>query len=443
MTGILIAHALLALVAVVALVRDTLLRRKSAHEDRKLLAKRGGDDDAPPTLHPVIDPERCMGSAACVRACPEKKALIVVDGRAHLGDAGGCVGHGMCAAACPMGAISLVFGTARRGVDLPIVDERFRSQRPGVFIAGELGGMGLVANSARQGVKAAGFAIEELRAGPEAPEGVVPLVIVGAGPAGIAASLAAKAAGVRYRTVDRAKDLGGAVLTYPRGKVVMTTPVDLPGYGKVRVRRTSKEALLELFQDVVKRTGVTLEFGVEVRGVEESCGVLAVDTSAGEIRAQRVILAAGRRGRPRALGVAGEERAMRDLDDAAEHRGRACVVMGGGDSAIEAALALSAEPSTRVCLVHRSARFDRAKTENRERLEAAIAKGTLRVFTSAKLTAIRDAEVDVKTADGSTETLAAERLFAMIGAELPTDLLTRSGVAVKTWRGEAIALSEG
>ena len=134
---------------------------------------------------------------------------------------------------------------------------------------------------------------------------------------------------------------------------------------------------------------------------------------------------------------------MRDLDDAAEHRGRACVVMGGGDSAIEAALALSAEPSTRVCLVHRSARFDRAKTENRERLEAAIAKGTLRVFTSAKLTAIRDAEVDVKTADGSTETLAAERLFAMIGAELPTDLLTRSGVAVKTWRGEAIALSEG
>ncbi|MFO0653343.1 MAG: NAD(P)-binding domain-containing protein, partial [Polyangiales bacterium] len=342
MRTLLIVHAVLAALALAALVRDAVLRRREGDANRKLLAKRGDGDDAPPTLHPVIDPEVCMGSAACVRACPEKKALIIVDGRAHLGDAGGCVGHGMCAQACPLGAITLVFGTARRGVDLPVVDDRFRSQRAGVYIAGELGGMGLVANSARQGVKATRFIAEELKDAPTASDDTLQLLIVGAGPAGIAASLAAKEAGLRYRTIDRARDLGGAIRTYPRGKVVMTTPVELPGYGKVRLRRTSKEALLELFEDVIARVGVALEFGVEVTGVREECGVFVAETSAGELRAQRVLLAIGRRGRPRALGVAGEERALRTLDDAADHRGRACVVLGGGDSAVEAALSLSA-----------------------------------------------------------------------------------------------------
>lgn len=437
MRTLLIVHAVLAALALAALVRDAVLRRREGDANRRLLAKRGDGDDAPPTLHPVIDPEVCMGSAACVRACPEKKALIIVDGRAHLGDAGGCVGHGMCAQACPLGAITLVFGTARRGVDLPVVDDRFRSQRPGVYIAGELGGMGLVANSARQGVKAARFIAEELKDAPTASDDTLQVLIVGAGPAGIAASLAAKEAGLRYRTIDRARDLGGAIRTYPRGKVVMTTPVELPGYGKVRLRRTSKEALLELFEDVIARVGVKLEFGVEVTGVREECGVFVAETSAGELRAQRVLLAIGRRGRPRALGVAGEERALRTLDDAADHRGRACVVLGGGDSAVEAALSLSAEPGTRVALVYRGARFDRVKTENRERLEAAAAEGRVRLFTSASLRAIRDAEVDVTASSGEVETVPAERLFAMIGTDLPTEFLRKVGVAVKTWRGEA------
>jgi thioredoxin reductase (NADPH) len=439
MSLILTVHALLFALAIAASVFDALNNKRKISANRDILARRGGDDATPPTLHPVINPDVCMGSAACVRACPEKRALVVVDGRAHLGDPGGCVGHGMCAAACPVGAISLVFGTARRGVDLPVVDAEFRSQRPGVFIAGELGGMGLVANAARQGVKAARFIRDDLREAPAVAEDVLQLLIVGAGPAGIAATLAAKEAGLRYRTVDRSSDLGGAIRTYPRGKVVMTSPVELPGYGKVRLRRTSKEALLELFEDVVSRVGVALEFGVEVQGLQEECGVFVVDTNRGPVRAQRVLLAIGRRGRPRALGVEGEARALRALNDPAEHRGRSCVVLGGGDSAVEAALALASEPGTSVALVHRGARFDRVKPDNRARLEAAEAQGALRVVTAGTLRAIGAADVVVRTASGEELTLPAASLFAMIGTDLPTELLSRSGIAVKTWHGEPVA----
>ncbi|MBL0123287.1 MAG: 4Fe-4S dicluster domain-containing protein [Betaproteobacteria bacterium] len=170
----------------------------------------------PPSLHPVIDNIRCIGSGGCIKVCPEH-ALGMVNGKAVLVNPSACIGHGACAAACPMTAIKLVFGTERRGMEIPVVNPDFQTNIPGMFIAGELGGMGLIRKSAEQGNQAI-TSIEKLLKS-KRPEGVdFDVVIVGAGPAGLGASLTATAAKLRYVTLEQETNLGGSVLHYPRAK---------------------------------------------------------------------------------------------------------------------------------------------------------------------------------------------------------------------------------
>src|SRR5688572_22921716 len=107
------------------------------------------------SLSPSIDPDVCIGSGACVAACPEKGVIGLVGGKASLLNPLGCIGHGACASACPLTAIRLVHGTKTRGVELPQLDQNFQTNRPGVYIAGELGGMGLIRNAVSQGRQAA------------------------------------------------------------------------------------------------------------------------------------------------------------------------------------------------------------------------------------------------------------------------------------------------
>ena len=110
----------------------------------------------PASLHPVVNHTLCLGCASCVKACPEseKNVLGVIHGKAHLVNPTHCIGHGACKKACPFDAIELVFGTEKRGVDIPNVGEDFQTNVPGIFIAGELGGMGLIRNAVSQGVQA-------------------------------------------------------------------------------------------------------------------------------------------------------------------------------------------------------------------------------------------------------------------------------------------------
>jgi thioredoxin reductase/NAD-dependent dihydropyrimidine dehydrogenase PreA subunit len=379
-----------------------------------------------------------MGSAACVRACPEEKALVVVDGRAHLAQASGCVGHGACQSACPVDAITLVFGTARRGVDLPQLDEHFETSQQGLYIAGELGGMGLIATAVRQGVKAVGAIAASLAAEGERRTDALPLLVIGAGPAGIAASLEAHRLGLKVRLVEKETSIGGSVRRYPRGKIVMTTPADLPLYGRVHLRRTSKAALIELWEDVFARATVDAEFGVNVESVVRDGDVLVASTSVGAIAARRILLATGRRGKPRRLEVPGEElgHVHHVLEQPEAHDGQACLVVGGGDVAVEAAIALAERPGTRVTLCHRGDRFERAKPENQERLAAAEARG-LRVLRGAQVERLDAASAEVVT-NGDRERVDATSVFVLIGTELPSNLLSSSGVQVRTYRGEPV-----
>jgi ferredoxin len=256
----------------------------------------------PPSLHPVVDPARCMGSGSCAAACPEE-ALGVVNGRAVLKNAAACIGHGACMAACPVEAISLVFGTEKRGIDIPNLSREFETNVRGLYIAGELGGMGLVRKAAEQGRQA----MEAIRRRAGAPGVDLDVLIVGCGPAGLSAGLAAIQHQLRYRVIEQEDSLGGAVYHYPRNKITMTAPVQLALVGKVKFGEVSKEKLLEFWHGVVERTGLAVSYRERLTGIERQGEHFVVQTTQGAYRTASVLLAMGRRGTPRQLGGPGEE----------------------------------------------------------------------------------------------------------------------------------------
>lgn len=298
----------------------------------------------PASLHPIIDPVKCLGCASCVSACPEGKILGVIDGRAQLIHATHCIGHGACKDACPRDAITLVFGTENRGVDIPEVQPNFETNMPGIFIAGELGGMGLIRNAVEQGKQALDNICKVNAVGSDSAE-CLDLVIVGAGPAGFAASLGALEKKLKCVTVEQ-ETLGGTVSHFPRGKLVMTAPVELPMIGKVNFTETTKEELLGFWQKVEKQTGLAIQYQERVEQIGAEGGRYRVKTNKCTYLTRTVLLAIGRRGTPRKLGVPGEEQSkvVYRLIDPEQYRGQRVLVVGGGDSALGNGLMIHTSP---------------------------------------------------------------------------------------------------
>jgi thioredoxin reductase (NADPH) len=392
----------------------------------------------PVSLHPVIDPARCVGCSACTNACPEGKIIGMIGGKARLLDPGSCIGHGACKTSCPVDAIELVFGTARRGVDIPVVSSQFESNVPGLYIAGELGGMGLIANAVEQGRQAMDAIARHEKIG---TLDVFDVVIVGGGPAGIAATLAAKEKQLRYLTFEQ-DSFGGTVARYPRGKLVMTRTAHLPLYGKVRLRRVRKERLLALWQKVVQETGVEIQNGVKVERITREPFGFEVTTSNGICRTATVLLATGRRGSPRRLGVPGEElsKVVYSLDDTAQYQGQRVLVVGGGDSALEAAVAVSRQSGTQVTLSYRGSSFDRAKPANRRRIEDAMRTGTLKVLFHSQVRSIHVDQVILDNS-GQQQSVRNDAVIVCAGGVLPTAFLAEIGVLVETKYGTPMRAS--
>jgi thioredoxin reductase (NADPH) len=411
-----------------------LVRERNATGRQQRALKSGGRE--PVSLHPVIDPARCVGCSACTNACPEGKIIGMIGGKAQLLDPGSCIGHGACKAVCPVDAIELVFGTARRGVDIPVVSSQFESNVPGLFIAGELGGMGLIANAVEQGRQAMDAISRHNKIG--TPD-VFDVVIVGGGPAGIAATLAAKEKQLRYLTFEQ-DSFGGTVARYPRGKLVMTRTTHLPLYGKVRLRRVRKERLLALWQKVVQQTGVEIQNGVKVERINPQPFGFEVTTSNGICRTATVLLATGRRGSPRRLGVSGEDlsKVVYSLDDPAQYSGQRVLVVGGGDSALEAALSVARQPGAQVTLSYRGTRFDRAKPTNRRRIEDAMHAGNVKVLFKSQVRSIQSDAVIVDIAGQQhpeQQFVANDGVIVCAGGVLPTAFLAEIGVLVETKYG--------
>jgi len=392
----------------------------------------------PNTLHPVIDPARCLGCAACARACPEKTVLGIIDGKAALIEPTMCVGHGACAAACPTSAITLVFGSETRGVDNPLLTPEFETSVPGLFIAGELGGMGLIKNAIEQGRQAIGHAAEAARRSSATGPDLLDVVIVGCGPAGIAASLGALERKLAFVTLDQAT-LGGTVAHFPRGKLVMTQEATLPLVGKVRFGEISKERLMAFWEKVLADTGLAPRFEEQVLAVHrDSGGGFSVETTLGTWRTRTVLLAIGRRGTPRKLDVPGEDlpKVVYRLVDAEQYAGKRVLVVGGGDSALEAALQVAGQPGAEVTLSYRGRNYDRARGRNRERMAAAVAAGTIRERLGTSVSKIASDHV-VIAADGEEARVANDVVIVCAGGVLPTQFLAAAGIAVETKFGVA------
>ncbi|MEZ4926498.1 MAG: NAD(P)-binding domain-containing protein [Saprospiraceae bacterium] len=382
----------------------------------------------PVSLHPHINLNTCIKSGACVEACPEKDILGIVDGGAALINASQCIGHGACFHACPVEAISLVIGTERRGVDLPHVNQNFETNVPGIYIAGELGGMGLIKNSVEQGEAA----VDSIaKSGFSRDASMYDLIIVGAGPAGISASLTAKKHNLNFLTLEQ-DSLGGTVYNFPRSKIVMTAPMNLPLHGKVKLFDTSKSELLGLWKPVLEKNNITIREHSKVEGIEMQRDGFQVNIQNGEsFKAKNVLLAIGRRGSPRKLGIPGEgqENVAYKLLEPENISGKRVVVVGGGDSAIEAALSLM--DTNQVRLSYRKDAFSRLKPKNREKLEAAMQHQKMEVILNSNLKSIEMDKVYMSTGEGA-EPVAMDNdlVYIFAGGELPTKFLESSGVKI-------------
>jgi thioredoxin reductase (NADPH) len=390
----------------------------------------------PASLHPVIDPAKCLACGACVTACPEGDIIGMINGKAELVEPTHCIGHGACREACPYDAITLVFGTEKRGLDIPHVSPDFETNVPGIFIAGELGGMGLIRNAITQGSQA----IESIRKRPASrPSQGYDVVIVGAGPAGFAASLAAMKHKLRFLTVEQ-DTFGGTVAHFPRGKVVMTAPAELPLAGKLKFRIISKEKLLQVWNDIYKKVGLKgkIRYGEEVKAITRQGDAFEVRTTRGSYPTASVLLAIGRRGTPRKLNVEGEEQSkvVYRMIDPEQYKRQHVLVVGGGDSALEAATSIAEQPGAMVVLSHRSESFSRAKLRNRELVAAAQKTGRLKVLFESKVNRIGREDVELEQ-KGRRMRIRNDAVIVCAGGILPTAFLKSVGIEVETKYGTA------
>ncbi len=412
---------------------------KKRYHERQSQARKIQEIEAgliePHSLHPVIDANKCLGCAACVTACPEGDILGIINGKAELVAPTHCIGHGACQKACPFDAIDLVFGTEKRGVDIPHVDANFETNVPGIFIAGELGGMGLIRNAVEQGKQALNNVTERIR--DQKADGALDVLIVGAGPSGFSASLAALEKKLSFVTLEQ-ESFGGTVAHYPRGKVVMTQPVKLPIYGKANFRETTKEKLLEFWQEVKAKTDLKIQYGERVIHVDRKDGVFSIKTEKNNYVAKSILLAIGRRGTPRKLGVPGEdqEKVVYNLIDPEQYANKHVLVVGGGDSALEAAAAISCVDGTTVSLSYRKEAFGRAKQKNRQNVDIAQSEGRLNLILSSTVKSINEDSVTLEQ-DGVEMTLKNDGIIVCAGGILPTSFLKEIGINVETKYGTA------
>lgn len=439
---------LLALVVVLVLVvaaawqrRADLLQQRAAIADRAVASAR--PDDRPPLQVPVIDLAKCLGCGTCVRECPEQGVLALVHGQAAVVNAAACVGHARCVSECPAGAVTLSAGDLSTRRDVPVLDDALQAVgQDGLFLVGEITARALIRSATAQGAQVAATLAARRAAAPapaESPAGrrVHDAVIVGAGPGGLACALGCRQHGLDFVLIDQERAIGGTVAKYPRRKLVLTDDVALPLHGRLPRREYGKEELVALWTRLAKQHRLPFHGGVTFDRVErDDDGTFAVITDRGMLRARAVVLAIGRRGSPRRLGVPGEDlpHVAYSLLDAAAYHGRNCLVVGGGDSAVEAALALAEQPGNRVTIAYRQDAFFRLRRQNLERVQARIADGRIEALFRAEVTAIAAGHVELRQQQpegGGTVALQlqADDVFVMAGGVMPFARLEQSGVS--------------
>ncbi len=380
--------------------------------------------DKPIAQFPQIDLMRCFGCGSCVRACPEGDVLGVVMGKSTVINGLKCVGHARCAEACLVNAITVGLGDIKQRDDIPVMDDYNETSIPGIYIAGELGGLALIKNAIGQGRKV----IEKIASSLSQQDDILDVIIVGAGPAGISAALTAIQHRLSYLILDQ-QGFGGTILQYPRKKVVMTHPVEIPLYGWLNNSEYTKEELLAIWDDIHQQYHLNIKIGEKLEHVTRHDGYFNIRTQNGSFRAQRIVLALGRRGTPRKLGVPGEElsKVMYKLVDAESFQNNHILVVGGGDSAIEAAVGLAMQPGNTVTISYRKSKFFRLKKKNQHNIDQLVNDGKVNIIFDSNVKEINTDSVFVQT-DKEIIQLDNDYILIFAGGEPPFKLLKDMGI---------------
>src|ERR1700756_2271915 len=406
-------------------IKERDAKARSAAEKGKLFS------EGPKAQHPHIDNTYCIGCATCTTVCPEGDVLAMLAGKAVIVNGYKCIGHSLCAEACPVGAITMVMASPSMGADMPTLSPQFETSIENLFIVGELGGLALIKNAVNQGRDCVDTLIRRRTAAADASAqpGVYDLLIVGAGPSGISASLRAIEKKLNYVTLEQ-DEIGGTVAKYPRQKLVLTRPVEFPLYGKFNKTELSKEDLLAFWQKVMQRADFKARTGERVTDIrKEADGIFAVATTKNQYRAHAVVLALGRGGTPRKLGVKGEElpKVMYRLIEADHYTNKKILVVGGGDSAVEVAMGLAYQKGNQVTLSYRQTTFNRIKERNAQRVEECIRKRKLQVLFESAPVGIKPQSV-VLMAKGEPQEIANDYVWVFAGGIPPNDFLKKVGI---------------
>jgi thioredoxin reductase/Pyruvate/2-oxoacid:ferredoxin oxidoreductase delta subunit len=411
------------------------LKEQKAREARAHAAAQKGTlrSDGPRSQHPHIDTQYCIGCATCTTVCPEGDVLAMLGGQAVIVNGYKCIGHSLCAEACPVGAITMVMASPSMGADLPHLTDEYETSVPNLFIVGELGGLALIKNAINQGrdcVDTIAARIPGLRKG-RSNSDVLDTLIVGAGPGGISASLRAVERKLKYLTVDEG-EFGGTVAKYPRQKLVMTSPVELPIYGKFKKTELSKEELLGIWHEIMSKIDFKFCKSEKVEDIKKGeDGIFTVVTVKGRYRALSVVLALGKGGSPRKLGAKGEDlpKVMYRLIEADHYVNKKILVVGGGDSAIEAAMGLAYQSGNMVTLSYRKECFTRLKDRNEKRIEETIRKGKIRVIFNSNPVEFKEKSA-ILDVGGKLQEIPNDFVWIFAGGEPPTAFLKKVGVRV-------------
>ncbi|MBK8167376.1 MAG: NAD(P)-binding domain-containing protein [bacterium] len=429
MEAVLIWIVMLGLAGLCVLVYAKQFRNRRAADADRLRQNQELGMDRPVGQYPLIDAGACIGCGTCVAACPEHDVLGIVMGRAVVINGTRCIGHGRCAEACPVGAIRIGLGDITKRDDIPLLTPDGETTVPGVWIAGELSGYALINNAVAQGRAVMAAIARALGPRLKGPSEILDVLVVGAGPAGLSAGLVAAEYGLSCVVVDQ-QGAGGTILQYPRRKLVMVQPVEIPRIGRLPRHEYIKEELLEIWEQLHRESGLDVRIGPRVTGVKGRRGDFTVESTAGSWRARHVVLALGRRGSPRRLNVPGEDLAKvaYKLIDAEAYKGRRVLVVGGGDSAVEAAMGLAHQSGCEVTLSYRKPELLRIKQRNAERFDELVAAGRIDFRGETNVKAIQAERVILEGPTGPV-VLPNDEVFILAGGVPPFGLLREIGVA--------------
>jgi thioredoxin reductase (NADPH) len=411
-------------------LRGYLKGLKAREKNAQQAAEKGQlMSEGPRAQHPHIDVNFCIGCQSCTHVCPEGDVLAMLGGKAAIVNGYKCIGHSLCAEACPVGAITMVMASPGMSADLPRLTPDFETNVQNLFIAGELGGLALIKNAVNQGRQCVDTVAQRLPNAPAAGNDIDDVIIIGAGPAGISASLRAIEKNLRFITIEK-DEVGGTVAKYPRQKLVMTSPVEFPMYGKFEKLQLSKENLLAFWDMVLNRADFNAITGAKVEDIKKADGVFTVVTATNQYRSRAVILALGRAGDPRKLGVQGEElpKVMYRLIEADHYVNKRILVVGGGDSAVEAAMGLARQVGNTVTLSYRQSQFSRIKERNAKRIEEEMRAGKIKVLFNSAPIEFKPESVALKV-NGQTQEIPNDFVWIFAGGTPPNDFLKKIGVA--------------